>query len=280
MATGLLAAADGDPEAAVAHLDRAEQLYRPGFYPDVRPVPALRARVWIRQGLLAAAADWARERGVSATDAAEYLHEFDHLTLARLLVAQHRARPGGDAAQQAVDLLDRLRAAAEASGRAGSLVEVRLLTALALDAQGRRPQALASLADAWTLSPEPEAYRRLFLDEGAPMVELLQAVQRDPVVGHHARRLLAVEPPHRAGGAGAARPGIPPLADPLSERELQVLRMLDSELSGPQIAAALFISPNTLRTHTKHVFTKLGVTSRRAAVLRARERGLMPPASD
>lgn len=280
VATGLLAAADADPEAAVAHLDRAEQLYRPGFYPDVRPVPALRARVWIRQGRLPAAAGWARERGVSSADVAEYLHEFDHLTLARLLVAQHRDRPGGDAAHRAIDLLDRLRAAAEASGRAGSLVEVRLLTALALDAVGRRPQALASLADAWALSPEPESYRRLLLDEGAPMVELLHAVQRDPVVGHHARRLLALEAPHAAGGAGAGRPGIPPLADPLSERELQVLRMLDSELSGPQIAAALFISPNTLRTHTKHVFTKLGVTSRRAAVLRARERGLMPPASD
>jgi LuxR family maltose regulon positive regulatory protein len=61
----------------------------------------------------------------------------------------------------------------------------------------------------------------------------------------------------------------------LSERELQVLRLLDSELSGPQIARELFVSHNTLRTHTKHIFTKLGVTSRRAAVLRARERGLM-----
>ena len=68
---------------------------------------------------------------------------------------------------------------------------------------------------------------------------------------------------------------MPPLADPLSERELQVLRLLASELSGPQIARELFVSDNTLRTHTKHIFTKLGVTSRRAAVLRAQERGLI-----
>jgi LuxR family maltose regulon positive regulatory protein len=75
----------------------------------------------------------------------------------------------------------------------------------------------------------------------------------------------------------AAPPGTPPPTDPLSERELQVLRLLASELSGPEIARELFISHNTLRTHTKHVFTKLGVTSRRAAVARARERGLLGP---
>ena len=66
-----------------------------------------------------------------------------------------------------------------------------------------------------------------------------------------------------------------PSAEPLSDRELQVLRLLDSELTGPQIARELFVSHNTLRTHTKHIFTKLDVTNRRAAVLRARERGLL-----
>ena len=80
-----------------------------------------------------------------------------------------------------------------------------------------------------------------------------------------------------AASTAAGPPGIPPLPDPLSERELQVLRLLDTERSGPEIARELFISPNTLRTHTKHVFTKLGVTSRRAAVARARERGLLGP---
>ena len=67
----------------------------------------------------------------------------------------------------------------------------------------------------------------------------------------------------------------PSSAESLSDRELQVLRLLDSQLSGPQIARELFVSHNTLRTHTKHIFTKLDVTSRRAAVLRARESGLI-----
>ena len=167
--------------------------------------------------------------------------------------------------------------AAQASGRAGSLVEIRVLTSLAHEAQGHRQLALDSLTEAWTLTPEPEGYVQLFLDEGPPMLELLHAAERDRVVGHHARRVLALADPARGRPADADRPGIPPLAEPLSERELQVLRLLDSEQSGPEIARALFISPNTLRTHTKHVFTKLGVSSRREAVARARERGLLAP---
>ena len=277
VAMGLLAAADGDLAGAVDHLDQAERLYRPGFFPDVRPVPTIRARVRIRQGLLAEATDWARDRGVTTTDPTEYLSEYDHLTLVRLLLAEHRAHPGRGTTAGVVGLLDRLRDAAQASGRAGSLVEIQVLMSLAHEAQGNRQRALASLTEAWTLAPEPEGHVRLFLDEGPPMLELLHAAQRDRVVGHHARRVLALAGPARNRPAEAARPGISPLADPLSERELQVLRLLDSELSGPEIARTLFISPNTLRTHTKHVFTKLGVSSRREAVARARERGLLAP---
>ena len=85
VAGALLARAGGDLDEAVALLDRAAELYRPGFFPDVRPIPALRARIWIAQGDLAAAADWARDSGVAVTDDAGYLQEFDHLTLVRLL---------------------------------------------------------------------------------------------------------------------------------------------------------------------------------------------------
>jgi LuxR family transcriptional regulator, maltose regulon positive regulatory protein len=67
----------------------------------------------------------------------------------------------------------------------------------------------------------------------------------------------------------------PAMIGPLTERELHVLRLLDSELSGPQIARELYVTVNTFRTHTKRIFTKLDVTSRAAAVRRARERGLI-----
>ena len=148
VAMALLARADGDPERAVHLLDQAEQLYRPGFFPDVRPIAAIRARIWIAQGKLSEAADWASERGVSATDDARYLSEFDHLTLVRLLLAQHRAHRDTSTLDAAVDLLDRLYAAAETAERAGSLLEIRLLLALAYDAQGRRPLALETLGQA------------------------------------------------------------------------------------------------------------------------------------
>jgi LuxR family maltose regulon positive regulatory protein len=103
------------------------------------------------------------------------------------------------------------------------------------------------------------------------MLELLRETPRHGVGGEHVRLLLGL-------GAAAEAPVAAPgerLSDALSERELQVLRLLDSELSGPQIARELFVSHNTLRSHTKHIFTKLAVTSRRAAVVRARELGLI-----
>lgn len=222
MAQGLLAQAGGQLEEAATFLDQAAELYRSGFFPDVRPIAALRARVWIAQDKLADAADWASERGVSVTNEVSYLGEFDHLTLVRLLLAQHRAEPGTEALDQATMLLDRLYAAAQAAGRAGSLLEIRLLQAQVTDAQGRRPQA----------------------------DEVAQAVR--PLDG-----------------------GTHPAAASLSDREIDVLRLLDSALTGPEIARQLFLSHNTVRTHTKHIDTKLDVSNRRAAVLRAREHGLI-----
>ena len=112
VARSLLANADGQPDKAVLLLDQAAALYRPGFFPDVRPIPALTARIWIAQGNLADAGDWARDRGVSVTDDASYLQEFDHLTLVRLLLARQRANLDHDAAGRAGELLDRLRPAA------------------------------------------------------------------------------------------------------------------------------------------------------------------------
>ena len=272
---GLLANADGEPDEAVTFLDQAAELYRPGFFPDVRPIAAIKARVWIAQGKLAEAADWARERGLSSTDDASYLREFDHLTLVRLLLAEHRARPDAGSPDEAGDLLDRLLTAADAVGRAGSLLEIRMLQALVYDTQGHRPKALESLAEAIALAPEPDGYARLFLDEGTPMLGLLRDAGLHGLGGDHPRRLLNLSEAPEVRAPDPVQRLAPWSAESLSERELQVLRLLDSELSGPEIARELFVSHNTLRTHTKHIFTKLDVTSRRAAVRRARERGLI-----
>jgi LuxR family maltose regulon positive regulatory protein len=275
VARGLLARADGDPEGAAELLNSAEQLYRPGFFPDVRPIPSIRARVWIAQGRLSEIGDWARERAVSLGDEARFLHEFDHLTLVRLLLARHRAHRDAKALDQATRLLTRLAAAAETGERAGSLLEIRLLQALVHDAQGRRPLALETLTTALRQAPEPDGYLQLFLDEGAPLLGLLREAQRASDAGDWVRLVLASDASTVAPGLRSGQRVVPIAAESLSDRELEVLRLLDSELTGPQIARELFVSHNTVRTHTKHIFSKLDVTTRRAAVLRGHERGLL-----
>jgi LuxR family maltose regulon positive regulatory protein len=276
VAKALLARAGGDPDGAVQHLNQAEQLYRPGFFLEVRPIAAIKARMWITQGLLSNAADWARARGVSTADEARYLSEFDHLTLVRLVIAQSRAQQETSALGPAATLLDRLYRSAETEERAGSLLEIGLLQTLVQDAQGHRSQALASLAQALELAPEPDGYLRLFLDEGAPMLSLLRDAKADGSGGHQARRLTRVHASAEvASTPDSGRRAAQTAVESLSDRELQVLRLLDSELTGPQIARELFVSHNTVRTHTQHIFTKLDVVNRRAAVLRARERGLI-----
>jgi LuxR family maltose regulon positive regulatory protein len=235
----------------------------------VRPIPATRARIRIRQGDLEAAGEWARDQGVTVDDEPTFLREYDHLTLVRLLLARHRADPAHDA----LALLDRLLAAAEPAGRGGSTLEIRMLQALAHDALGDRHDALTVLARALTAAAEPDGSARLLLEEGAAMTGLLRELQRQGLAGDHPRRILARDEHSRTAPAPRGAPE--PLADPLSGRELEVLRLLDGELTGPQIARQLFVSHNTLRSHTKHIFTKLDVTSRRAAVLRAHELGLL-----
>ena len=263
-ANAALLLAGGDLDGAVAMLDQAEPLFLPGYFPDVRPIAASRARVWIAQGRLDDARAWARERGIAPTDAPTFLAEYDLLTLARLLIAEGHT-------SEARGLLDRILDAAQAADRNGTRIEARMLRALAhhanSDAESAASDVSAALAEGI-----PHGYQRLFLDEGHPMVDVLGQVARAaaPEVRKHAEHLLAV----------SHRPPAPALAgrateEELSEREREVLRLLATELSGPEIAGHLYISLNTLRTHTKHIFQKLDVNTRRAAVRRATELSLI-----
>jgi LuxR family maltose regulon positive regulatory protein len=256
-----LAWARGDLDAAAAMLDQAEALYVPGYFPDVRPIAG------ILQGRPGDAWAWVNERGVGPTDPPTYLAEHDQLTLARLLVDEGRS-------PEAVELLNRVLHSAQHVGRQGSVVEARVVRALANDANGEAESAATDLAAALA-DGVPAGYCRLFLDEGPPLIGLLARLvgTTGVVVRAHAEQLLTA-------ARGADRPAAPAPAavavgEELSERELEVLRLLDTELSGPEIARQLFVSVNTLRTHTKHIFTKLGVNTRRAAVRRAADLGVL-----
>jgi LuxR family maltose regulon positive regulatory protein len=233
-------------------------------------VPAVRARLRLRRHELGPANAWARERGLSAEDELSYLREYEHVTLARLLIAR-----GADGAahdlDDAVGLLDRLLAAAGEGQRGGTVIEVLMLQALARQARGDAAAALDAATGAVTRA-EAEGYVRLFADEGPPMAALLRPLMKDDRTPRdYVRRLLAASTA-RADSVPSAQP----LVDPLSERELEVLRLLATDLDGPDIARQLVVSVNTLRTHTKRIYTKLGVTNRRAAVRRGQDLKLLP----
>ncbi|MFC5930391.1 helix-turn-helix transcriptional regulator [Cryobacterium melibiosiphilum] len=260
---------EGEFDAALQSLAEADRLYARGFFPDVAPIAALTARVWIRQGRLREARSWAASHGLTATDALTYRTEFEHVTLARLLLAEYRQGQLPATLHTARTLLDRLLTAAQTGGRTGSATEILVLQALLQGAAGRTDLALVPLERALRQA-EPDGYVRLFADEGAPMDALLRAALHRGIRPEYVRRLRRALLPH-AGDGPAPEPG----ENALSERELHVLRLLGTELSGPQIAGELFVSVNTLRTHTRHIFGKLAVNSRVAAVRRARELGLL-----
>lgn len=278
VAQARLLAAQGDCGGALDLLDEAERLYESDFSPNFQPVAALRARVWIAAGRLSEALGWAREQGLSAEDELSYLREFDHITLARLLMAQATSGGPDSSLGDALSLLERLRQAAEAGGRMGSAIEIMALQALACQLQGDAPAARGHLRRALVLA-EPEGYARVFLDEGPRMAHLISEVAGEGTLPAYTARLLAAfdgsQPgPTAEGKYPAARASLLP-TEPLSQRELDILRLFNTELSGPEIAQELVIALSTVRTHTKSIYSKLDVNSRRAAVNRAIELGII-----
>jgi LuxR family maltose regulon positive regulatory protein len=271
--------AEGDLAGALDLLIEAERWYVSDFFPNVRPVAALKTRVWVAQGRLGEALGWAREQGLSAHDELSYRREFEHITLASLLLACSQSEPADRSVREAIGLLDRLLEAAEAGERMGSVIEILVLQALAHQVRGDIPAALASLSRALALA-EPEGYVRMFVDAGPSMAILLQEVLAHGTRPGYVEKLLAAFPRTESRGLRAESlkpirsvlsPQSSALAEPLSQRELDVLRLLGTNLSGPEIARELMVSLNTLRTHTKNIYDKLGVNNRRAAVHRAAE---------
>ena len=216
--TARILEAEGDLDGALDALNEAQRVYVPDFSPDVHPLAARKARVWVRQGRVAEAGAWARERSLSAEDDLSYLREFEHITLARTLLARSRQDRAAGSAREALDLLGRLLRAAEEGQRTGSVIEILVLQALAHQIAGDVPAALVPLERALTLA-EPEGYVRMFADEGPPMAALLEAAAKHGVARTYVRRLQA------AFGRPEGRVRVnQDLVEPLSERELDVLR--------------------------------------------------------
>jgi ATP/maltotriose-dependent transcriptional regulator MalT len=241
-------------------------------------VPAQRARLLLAQGDIAAAARWAQERGLRADDEPIYQREPEHLVLARVLIAQDRPA-------QAFTLLERLLAPAAAQGRVGSVIEIRALQALALAATGDEAGAVGALAEALILAC-PRGYVRVFADEGTPMSALLvrlvagqrdeQAAARGVELGCLARLLRAFGKDTVQGSGRSAAAAVPGLVEPLTARELGVLRLLAVGAPNRAIAEELVVSLDTAKKHVSHVLGKLGAANRTEAVARARQLSLIP----
>jgi LuxR family transcriptional regulator, maltose regulon positive regulatory protein len=271
--------AAGDPDGALQTMNEACRLM-PAIQTSTwyHPAAAERARLLLAQGQVDQAARWAEAQGLTAEDEPSYLGEREHLVLVRVLLAQQ-------APERALGLLERLHTPAVDQGRTGSVIEVRALQALALDASGDQAGALAALAEALALGA-PEGYLRVFLDEGSPMAALLRQLlvgrrQQQPAAAAPREYLaLLVEAFEQAGlpirppvGRGVVVAG---LVEPLTERELEVLELLAAGAPNRAIAEQLVVTQETVKKHLSHLFDKLQVANRTQAVARARQLGLLP----
>jgi LuxR family maltose regulon positive regulatory protein len=252
LAAGDLAGADAMLEQTAAAARQQNFVYR---IPEVAAaqVPAL-----LRQGHLAAAAHLAQT------------HD--------LPLGQARVHLAAGDPSAALAVLEPLRRQMEARGWEDERLKVMVLQALALHAQGEPDQAMRALGDALALA-EPGGFIRIFLDEGRPMAQLLAAAGPRGLRPTYTGRLLAAFAAEKPGGAGdpprRSVPPAPPLMEPLSGRELEVLRLIAQGLSNREISARLFLALDTVKGHNQKIFGKLQVQRRTEAVARARELGLL-----
>jgi LuxR family maltose regulon positive regulatory protein len=243
---------------------------------------------WIVQGNLDAAIQWEQHyrRTLEGEGSSPALSAPERLTLARLLLAQSRQGrdlPAEHPLEEALSLLERVRERAGAQGKMGDVLEALMLQALLLQAQGQLPRALSALQEALALA-QPQGYVRLFVDEGAPMASLLAHLQARPQggSGYCEMLLTACRGPGQlhAGAAGTRASTVqltplPPLIDPLSKREVEVLRLLAQGASNAEIAERLVVATSTAKYHIKNILAKLAAVNRTQAVARAREHGLL-----
>ncbi len=230
-----------------------------------------KARLLLAKNQLAEASVFVRESGLDVNDEITFFDGFGHTILARILIYLGRDNSEENYLSEAQSLITKMLDIAKHVGCSKEEIELLVLQTLVFDAQGQHDKALETLNEALSLA-EPERYVRTFIDEGEAIKQMLRQVESIGGAHDYVRNLLAAfDRDEKKEGATTSQP----LIEPLSERELDVLKLLATELSGPEIAQELMVSLNTMRTHTKNIYAKLGVNSRRAAVNQAKELDLL-----
>jgi LuxR family maltose regulon positive regulatory protein len=239
---------------------------------------AFQAELALRQGRLAEASYWAK-LFVAKPFIPMYRFYVPQFTLVRVLLAQDTM----GSREQAYHLLKDLYDFVSFTHNTRFLIEVLTLQALRHDSQDDEPAGLKTLTEALTLA-EPGGFIRLFVDLGPQMADLLkQLTKQNVAVGYIGRILAAFKgDAHRAMQGESDRPAThppplstQPLVEPLTNRELEILNLLTQPLQNKEIAAKLFISPETVKAHLNHIYGKLGVTRRRQAVVKADALGIL-----
>jgi len=228
------------------------------------------ARIWLAQGNLEAAVQWARECGPLPDETPAYFDGFEYIWLARILIAQGRWN-------ETTKILQRMLEAAETGGDITRAIEIMILQTLASEARGDTHQALDTLERVLNLAG-PKGYCRIFVDEGPPMARLLYEALDRGIAPDYAGQLLAAFPIDEPKHFGPVESGLsdPVFTEPLSEREIEILQLIAEGLTNPEIANRLFLSLHTVKTHTRNIYSKLSVHNRTEAVARAKVVGLLP----
>lgn len=274
LAQARLRESEGAWDAALDLLDEAGQAYVKNPIPILRPIEAHKARIYLKQGRPDMAAAWAQSRGLAVSDEVTYPGEYEYLTLARVRLAEENFA-GVD------ELLKRLLTAAEAQKRTGSVIEILLTRALVHQARNDLPQALAALERALATA-EPEGYVRILVDEGDAMRRLLLSFRSAPeeqaapsLRGYADKLLVAFPRPAEINVKSAITAHGSVLIEPLTNRELEILRLIAEGHSNAEIGRRLYLALSTVKGHNLRIFGKLQAQNRTEAVARARELGLI-----
>ncbi len=275
--------ASGDVDGARSSMQKAMKVAK-----EVSPwfetyTAARQAKLWMAQGSITEATLWAQARGLCADDNVSFQYAFDYLGLTRLLIIQDQWQ-NGRFINETLKLVVKLLDMSETAGANLFVIESLILQALAFRASGDNDRALASLERALVLA-EPEGFVRLFVDEGTPMAELLLNAINRGISADYAGRLLKslkseIEDFPRSRTTisyltPAMADPLVTLSEPLTEREYQVIRLISAGLSNREIAEELYLSINTIKTHTKNIYSKLNVSNRTQAVNRVKELGIL-----